>query len=61
MLKTYLNTITNIASYADAREESYYPALKDLLENYSQTHGNRDVYITTLPKKTEAGNPDFRI
>ncbi|MFQ3573194.1 MAG: type ISP restriction/modification enzyme, partial [Thermodesulfovibrionales bacterium] len=61
MLKTYLNNITHIANLGDAREESYYPALKDLLENYSQTHGKRDVHITTLPKKTEAGNPDFRI
>ncbi|MGQ9570921.1 MAG: type ISP restriction/modification enzyme, partial [Thermodesulfovibrionales bacterium] len=45
----------------DAREESYYSILEGLLKEYAQSIGKEDIYITTLPKKTEAGNPDFRI
>lgn len=59
MLKTYLKRISETALRGDAREESFYPVLSTLLEEYS-TRG-RKLSITTLPKKTEAGNPDFRI
>jgi len=44
-----------------AREESYYPALKDFLEQFSESQRKKKIDITVLPKKTEAGNPDFRI
>ncbi len=59
MLKTYLKRISETALRGGAREESFYPVLSTLLEEYS-TRG-RKLSITTLPKKTEAGNPDFRI
>jgi hypothetical protein len=61
MLKTYLKKIHKIASRGDAREESYYSALEELLNGYAEKKSKKNVQITTLPKKTEAGNPDFRV
>lgn len=61
MLKTYLKNITSAANRGDAREESYYSILEDLFKKYSESSDKKNVHITTLPKKTEAGNPDFRI
>jgi len=61
MLKPYLKRIYEIANRGDAREESYYSVLEDLLKEYTESVGKRNIHITTLPKKTEAGNPDFRI
>lgn len=60
MLKRYLRRIFETASRGDAREESYYPYLSGLLEEYFDQTG-KGLIVTTLPKKTEAGNPDFRI
>jgi predicted helicase len=61
MLKSYLKEIYQIAGPGDATEESYYSALQHLLEEYAGSVGKKNIHITTLPKKTEAGNPDFRI
>lgn len=60
-LKSYLERIHEIASRGDAREESYYSTLEELLKQYAESAGKRNIQITTLPKKTEAGNPDFRV
>ncbi len=61
MLKAYLKKISGIATRGDAREESYYPVLKNLFEEYCGSIGKKQIHVTVLPKKTEAGNPDFRI
>ncbi|MBW1738455.1 MAG: DNA methyltransferase, partial [Deltaproteobacteria bacterium] len=61
MLKEYLKNISKIAKQGDAREESYYSILAGLLNKYAESTGKKKVHITTLPKKTEAGNPDFRV
>ena len=61
MLKSYLKKIYEIANRGDAREESYYHILQELLKEYANSVGKKNIEITTLPKKTEAGNPDFRI
>jgi len=61
MLNPYLKRIYEIANRGDAREESYYSILEGLLKEYTESVGKRNIHITTLPKKTEAGNPDFRI
>lgn len=60
MLSQYLQDIFNTAKPGDVREESYYPCLQKLLESYTKQNSSK-YYITSLPKKTEAGNPDFRI
>ncbi len=59
-LKSYLDSIADLTKRGDAREESYYPTLKTLLEVTPQGQG-RAVQVTVLPKPTEAGNPDFRV
>jgi hypothetical protein len=61
MLKSYLKKIFEVANQGDAREESYYSTLKELLNGFAKSSGKKNIHITTLPKKTEAGNPDFRI
>lgn len=61
MLKSYIKKIWQKYSQGDAREESYYSILEDLLNTYAKFSKRNNVYVTTLPKKTEAGNPDFRI
>ena len=61
MLKNYLTEIANTTIQGDAREESYYPHFSSLVKAFSDTIGKKKTHITILPKKTEAGNPDFRI
>jgi len=61
MLKTYVSKIFKVSQRGDAREESYYSALESLLKNYAESKGKRGIDVTTLPKKTEGGNPDFRV
>jgi len=53
--------LVSVYKQGDAREESYYPALKKLFESYAEYLKRRNISITVLPKKTEAGNPDFRV
>ncbi len=61
MLQDYLKKIADSTSQGDAREESYYPHLSSFIETFAESIGKTKIQITTLPKKTEAGNPDFRI
>jgi len=61
MLKSYLENIFEITNQGDAREESYYATLAALMNKLAESFGKGKIHITTLPKSTEAGNPDFRI
>jgi len=61
MLKTYLKGIFKLSQQGDATEQSYYSTLEELLNEYKESVGKRNIRITTIPKKTEAGNPDFRV
>src|SRR3990170_784243 len=61
MLRQYLKNIFDISQRGDAREESYYSTLEALLSDYAASINRKNLKVTTLPKKTEAGNPDFRI
>src|SRR3972149_621700 len=61
MISEYLKELSKKYNKGDAREESYYSTLETLLKNYSEQHREKKIDITTLPKATEAGNPDFRI
>ena len=60
IFEDYLKRLSEVYVRGDAREESYYSSLEAMLTNYA-TRTNRATKVTTLPKKTEAGNPDFRI
>ncbi len=61
LLKLYLQALADIARRGDAREESFYGALSDLLSHAATAAGRAEVHVTTLPKRTDAGNPDFRL
>ena len=61
MLKSYLKKIFKITNQGDAREESYYSTLEAFLKEAAKSFGKQKIHITTLPKSTEAGNPDFRV
>jgi predicted helicase len=61
LLKSYLKGIYEVSSRGDAREESFYSVLEGFLQKYAESTNKKSIHITTLPKKTDAGNPDFRI
>ncbi len=61
LLKEYFKNLVEVASRGDAREESFYEVLKNLLNEYTSSILGKKFHVTTLPKQTEAGNPDFRI
>jgi hypothetical protein len=59
---TYFNEIHKVYTGGNFREESFYPSLKSLVEEYSIhfiTQAGTNVLV--LPKKTEVGIPDFHI
>jgi len=61
MPKKYILNLFRTYQKGDAREESYYEYLAEFLREFSQTKRKKKIDITILPKKTEAGNPDFRV
>lgn len=61
LFRAYLDELAAIARPGDAREESFYPALKSLLAQAGSHLGHPNLHVTVLPKQTEAGNPDFRL
>ncbi len=61
MLESYIKGIYETGRTGDATEPSYYQSLVELLEGFAGSVGKKHIQITTLPKKTEAGNPDFRV
>jgi predicted helicase len=61
LLETYLKNLTDTIKRGDAREESFYKHLDVLIKRYAENEEIKNIDVTILPKKTEAGNPDFRI
>ncbi len=61
ILVTYLNDLQKIINRGDAREESFYHCLKDMIEAYAKLAKISKCEVGILPKTTEAGNPDFRV
>ena len=60
LFQKYIKEIYKLIARGDAREESFYDILKDLIEAYGKRLGKK-TEVTILPKKSEAGNPDFRV
>lgn len=60
LFQKYINEIYKLIVKGDAREESFYHILKNLIEAYGKSLGKK-TEVTILPKKSEAGNPDFRV
>lgn len=61
LFESYLDELADVAGRGDAREESYYPALKTLLESFAAETDRDDAAVTVLPAQTEAGSPDVRV
>ncbi len=61
IFSTYFKDLAAVAHRGDAREESFYPALGKMLGGIARETGRAHVHVTTLPKPTEGGNPDFRL
>jgi hypothetical protein len=61
ILKEYIKDIHNSFSRGDAREESYYNTLERLILNASEKLEKTGIHVTINPKKSEGGNPDFRV
>ncbi len=61
MLKQYIKSVFDTEQQGDAHEESFYFALSDLISTFASENKLNNIHVTTLPKKTEGGNPDFRI
>lgn len=61
IFSNYLKKLVSIAKHGDAREESYYEALSELFTQFAVNIEKPFVHVTTLPKGTDAGNPDFRL
>jgi predicted helicase len=61
MFKKYLLKVAETTYLGDAREESYYGHFSNFLLDFAEFTGKKNIQITVLPKKTEAGNPDFRV
>jgi type I restriction-modification system DNA methylase subunit len=61
IIENYLKDIHQVHSRGDAREESYYSTIERLVQDMAVVLKIKSAYVTTLPRKTEGGNPDFRI
>jgi predicted helicase len=61
VFQKYIEKISDTAKQGDAREESYYSALEAMLIEFAESIDKKDVHVTSQPKKTSAGNPDFRV
>jgi len=61
MIDSFVADVAKKMHQGDAREETYYGVFERFLENYAKELGTKNITVTALPKKTEAGNPDFRV
>jgi hypothetical protein len=61
LFKNHLKGLADVTKHGDAREESFYGVLANTLKQFAEKAGLADVHVTTLPKSTDAGNPDFRV
>lgn len=61
MFSNYLAQLYKTIQRGDAREESHYPLFENFLYEFGHSIGKTKIQVTTLPKQTEAGNPDFRV
>ena len=48
IFSTYLNNLAAVARQGDAREESFYPALADMLRETARVTGKPHVQVSAL-------------
>lgn len=61
LLPEYLERLAATEERGDAREESFYPALADLLTRWAAQAGREGVHVTTIPRKTRDCCLDFQV
>jgi predicted helicase len=63
IFKHYNHQIFETHQNPDVREESFYGILSNFLYQFQSEilSLKSEIHITTLPKKTEAGSPDFKV
>jgi hypothetical protein len=61
LFNNYLKKLLDVNVAGDAREESFYATLEEMVKQMAASSERDNIHITTLPKPTEAGNPDFRV
>ena len=61
MLKSYFKKIFEVGKTGDAQGRELLLDLRGPFKDLWRLIEKKKLHITTLPKKTEAGNPDFRI
>jgi hypothetical protein len=61
LLSGYLERLAAVEERGDAREESFYPTLVELLTRWAERAGRQDVHVTTIPRKTRGCNLDFQV
>src|SRR4029077_15311210 len=61
LLHGYLDRIAETERRGGAREESFYPHLKQLFEGYAEHRGWRDLEELILPRKTQDCLFDFQV
>lgn len=61
MLRDYIKNIHRDYNNQSATEQSHYPTLKKLLEEYAKSSNKKDITVTSDPKRTKIGKPDFKI
>lgn len=60
IFETYFKKVFDIHKRGDATEPSFYSSLEELFQRIGEQQ-NRNIHVISLPKKTEGGNPDFRV
>ncbi|HWM95136.1 MAG TPA: type ISP restriction/modification enzyme [Thermoanaerobaculia bacterium] len=61
LLSGYLERLAAVEGRGDAREESFYPTLVDLITRWAERSGLREVHVTTIPRKTRGCSLDFQV
>lgn len=59
MFNQYLENLLKIYKSGDATEESYYPEIVKLFDQFFVVKKNAKATITSLPKKNQGSKPDF--
>ncbi len=61
LFSDYLRRLSEIDERGNAREESFYPCLVDLLARYAEHAGRSGIHVTTVPRRTERCLLDFQV
>jgi hypothetical protein len=60
-LLNYVERVAEMERRGDAREESFYPLLLNLLDWHAAHRGRRDVRVTMIPRMTKSCFLDFQV